>query len=151
MNFIKKHKKALCILLIVLAVLIIPGKIYDAVAMHHFEDPFMKRDSSKHTIFSLDASEISSISIRNGTFGNFVEYTAGNGLEEVIDQLNSFQYRHWNAQIPIGMGGWMYGIHIEAKDGTWRTYRIWDNAIKADNILFYGDKNAFSEFIAAVE
>ena len=151
MRFIKKHKKAFCILLIVLAVCIIPWKLYSTVSMHRFEDPFVMRDPSKHTIFSLDISEIVSISVQNGTFGNSVKYTSGNGLEEIVDQLNSFQYKHWNAQIPNGMGGWMYGIDIKAKNGTSQRYLIWDSAIKAGNILFTGSKNTFSNLIAEVE
>ena len=147
----KKHKKGLCILVVVLAILILPWKIYDLIAIHQLEDPFVQHDARSNTIFSADTTQISEITVRNGTTGDDVVYTSGNGLEEALEILNTFQYKRWKAQIPIGMGGWSHAIFVYAPDGTWKSYHIWDDAIKVDNILFRGDKNAFSEFIAAVE
>ena len=142
----KRSHKALWIILAVIAALFIACWIFDLVWTNkmtsEMTDPFMRPEKQ---VFNIDPAEVSSISVQNGN-GDMHEFE-GDERTWAIDKLNGFKAKEINGLIPLDMSGWSYRVIIEKPNGEFGSYRLYDNAITCENVIFRGAKDEFSDFI----
>ncbi|WP_312637351.1 hypothetical protein [Oscillibacter sp.] len=98
-------------------------------------------------VFSINASTIESVKIRDGNTGDKVKFTEKEQVHSIITYLNNFRYDFCIPKIPIKTGGWSYKIDIESED-TIASYYFNDSWITVNGFVFYGDKQYFQLFIA---
>ena len=78
---------------------------------------FLTYEFMSGKIFNIDYHDVSSISLRDGSNGNEIVFSARTDVKNIADKLNAIRYKTWTPVIPVRTGGWSYAVCISDQFG----------------------------------